>query len=318
MKKKPKNARLTKHDRAASDPKVKDRISKLKKRWKRANTEERSAMLLELPEDCSIRGLARDLDLPESTLRQYSKAPTSTQVAAAPKTNADSKQQVTAPLQKSVRSPEAPNYSEPNPSPSQAQASQSESKSVTANPPRPVSAISKARFRSVQLPPRPQLGAKEQPNSRPESLASLRDRAVQIIEDLIRSKYETPEAPADSAEITALFSSAETNIWLERQGFKSVALPDQCTVAELLAKTKPQTREETRSGFLGRWVAVILNSLGLKDGFARKMAIEEASRKLMPKPEKAVTTSPNIDRRQVWRPAEIRHTYRGGLGPKRY
>jgi hypothetical protein len=61
------------HQQAASKPEVKALIKKMEKNWKRWTPEERKEHLSTLiSKDCTIRGLADDLGMSESTLRQYS------------------------------------------------------------------------------------------------------------------------------------------------------------------------------------------------------------------------------------------------------
>lgn len=66
----------TPHRKAASNPEVAKLIKNLTRTWKHTSAGERRAMVAELlANHCSIRGIAHEANLPESTVRQYSKPP---------------------------------------------------------------------------------------------------------------------------------------------------------------------------------------------------------------------------------------------------
>jgi transposase-like protein len=332
MKKKSGMTRQTKHKLAKSNPEVKERIAKLKKLWKRSKregTEEFSTLVIELVETygCSIRGLARELGVPPTTMRQLSKPSADakldesnttanhSQVAAQPKTKANTKQPATGAAvaaQENVASPEASKPPQPNLSVSQALAVLAARKpiKVVEKPPLQVPTHPNDDLRRSNSPSRPESQARHRIGSlrkdRPESLALLRGQAEQIIEDLIRSNYGMQEIRPNSERILAVFANARTHICKQRPGFTFFNLPDPSSVSELLDKTKPRRAEnQPESEFLGRWVAVTLNSLWLDDEGAREVTIEQVRRKLSPKPEKKNTAPGDRNARPVRRPAQI-------------
>jgi hypothetical protein len=256
------------------NPKVRELITQLHKRWRRAQSEERRARIAELlNEDCTIRGLAEDLGQPESVIRYYSKsAPDASKrkKTKAPRSSipveAGSKQVTIAPNDKK-QTPLA-----------------SKQQVETRQPPLPIS-----HRPGIILPPQPTKSpanaASADQAEKEESLRSLERRLPEVIIEFIRTKLGTPDTPAKIAEIKDLLGCFRAYSRARLTGPRQ--LPDPVKVSQLYQLTRPNFSEDQLSPCaLGSWLSVLVLSLD-PGGLSWDREIEEVEQRFFPPPEQA-------------------------------
>lgn len=148
--------------------------------------------------------------------------------------------------------------------------------------------------KKIELPPWPSPQPPQEAIASPEATASLREKAEQIIVDLVRAELRSVNESTSKDEIKSAFETARIFSVIGRHGAIFVKLRPLLTVATLLEKTKPvEIDHEPRSAYVGRWIALIVNSLNPDDQWARDHAVNQAERRLLPKQENVVKVEPS-------------------------
>ena len=286
----------TPHRTAASNREVRELIKKLKRTWKHLSPDERQGIVIELlDEGCSIRGIAEDTGIAESTLRQYSKRPDNSSGTA--QRASDSPEKV---------KPKTVQASVPGKAGSKQMAPASaKGKQVPASAKDKVGEISQKPAPSAKrlittLPSRPsELGKDvspdEQRREKEESLESMRRRLPDIIVEFIRAKLGPPDTPARIAQIRELLESSRIFTQRHLPTIYPKHLPNAITVNQLYELTKPDFRNKQLDAFLlGNWLAVLVFSLDFRNKTDLRTSpwereIELAERQLLPQPEQGNT-----------------------------
>lgn len=302
-KRKPKQ---TAHRVAASNREVRKHIAQLRKQWSDANAEERRTNVADLlGRGCSIRGLADDIDQPESVIRYYSKPAPESPKKEKPKTleapipvKAASKQIAAAPANGTQRL-----------------APPKDQLGVTRQQAAPA-----GKRPSIILPPCPTELRREAlpddpPTEKEESLESLRLRLPQIIIEFIRAKLGTPDRPATSTQIQVLLGSLRTHSKLQPPSIYPRHLPNSITMSQLYELTGVNFRNKQLDAVaLGEWLAVLVLSLDPRAHPDPRSSpwepeIKLAEQQLVPQPEQRNT--PLLDSRPQFRPPSARITTTG-------
>lgn len=323
--------KLTPHRLAAANPEVKELIQKLKRIWKHASPEAKRKAVTELLEKgCSIRGLAEDTGIADPTIRLALKVkptaskrarktphrvPSKTDARAKKPASDQEKTQLPVHLQKGADAPHgAQKATHQTPPISKLQAGRPMAQPAPAGvgmPQLKPAVSSQVPPKKIELPPRPSPQPPQEAIASPEATASLRKKAEQIIVDLVRAELRSVDESKARDEITSAFQMARTMIVMNRPGVRLVPLPAQLTIAELLRRTKPvQNDNGPRWEYVGRWIALIVNSLNPDDQWARDHAVDQAERRLLPKQENVVKVEPSgAGRSSPRRIAQIEQAY---------